>query len=272
MNGSCSWMTTILPFMEQNALYESINWNSTFASRYSAMYSSANLYVFRERLVSAYVCPSNGKDPFYEDPFDGGTYYNQGNFMLMDYVGLSGAHPDPAGRPTKRFCHGYMSGGGAFVMNEWRGLQAITDGTSNTFIISELCGMLDVDKVKIYRTGNYFGGWLGMGGEFTTSMMPYQVTYSNSAEGPDVNRWANGIKTVRYPINFKAVTSASFDPTDGVNGIHGAYGINLPLSSPHTGGVNACLGDGSVRFVSETLDFTTLARLVTINDGLAASP
>lgn len=35
----------------------------------------------------------------------------------------------------------------------------------------------------------------------------------------------------------------------------------------HTGGANILLGDGSARFISESLDLTTMVRLVTRNDG-----
>jgi len=44
-------------------------------------------------------------------------------------------------------------------------------------------------------------------------------------------------------------------------------GANTPLASAHTGGVNAVFGDGSVRFISDSTDLLTLARLATKDDG-----
>jgi len=262
-NACCNWTTSLLPYMEQGSLYDTIVWNATFVSRDAS--ATGNLNVFRKVLIKGYACPSNGKVPFYQDPGGVGIYNNQGEFMLMDYVGLSGAAVDPAGRTTKQFAHGIMAGYGAMIMNEWKGLKAITDGTSNTFLISELSGQLEIDKVKYYRTGNYFGGWYGMGGEFTATVPSHQVTFTNSTSGTTVNRWANGIKTIRYPINHKE-TNASAN-SDSSLGMAGAYGINLPLSSNHTGGVQACLADGSVHFVSETMALDMLGRLATIDDG-----
>jgi prepilin-type processing-associated H-X9-DG protein len=37
--------------------------------------------------------------------------------------------------------------------------------------------------------------------------------------------------------------------------------------STHTGGVNALFGDGSVHFVSDSIDLISLARLATKDDG-----
>ena len=198
--------------------------------------------------------------------------------MLMDYVGISGAVPDPAnrgtGKGTKQLWHGRMAGNGVFAANEWKGIKAITDGTSNTFMVIEQSGRLSVDGVKIHRTGNYMGGWYGLGGS-----VPLTTTFSNVGPKDGLNGsneyvsnlWANGIKTVRYPINFKVVTSPTFDPTDSELGVAGPYGINLPFTSNHSGGVIACLADGAVRFVSESIAYDTLAALCGAEDGISVS-
>jgi prepilin-type processing-associated H-X9-DG protein len=39
------------------------------------------------------------------------------------------------------------------------------------------------------------------------------------------------------------------------------------FSSDHPGGVNMVLGDGSVRFVAQTLDYRALCRIAYIHDG-----
>ena len=41
----------------------------------------------------------------------------------------------------------------------------------------------------------------------------------------------------------------------------------VPPSSAHTGGVNVLLGDGSVRFVTDTIDLPTWRALGTRNGG-----
>ena len=39
------------------------------------------------------------------------------------------------------------------------------------------------------------------------------------------------------------------------------------MYSEHVGGGNVCMGDGSVRFFSETLDLITYAQLSSMNEG-----
>jgi prepilin-type processing-associated H-X9-DG protein len=50
-------------------------------------------------------------------------------------------------------------------------------------------------------------------------------------------------------------------------GAMGNCGPNQPLRSPHTGGVNAGLADGSTRFLSEMIDFQLLCNLANRKDG-----
>ena len=67
---------------------------------------------------------------------------------------------------------------------------------------------------------------------------------------------------VRYAPNSRVL---------GANGLvwsawDDASGSNCPLSSAHTGGVQALLTDGSVRFVSDNIDMLTLTVLSVRND------
>jgi prepilin-type processing-associated H-X9-DG protein len=50
------------------------------------------------------------------------------------------------------------------------------------------------------------------------------------------------------------------DPRFGTDGTGQIYGF-------HSGGVNALLGDGSVRFIKQTIQLRTLAALITRNGG-----
>ncbi|HIE95480.1 MAG TPA: DUF1559 domain-containing protein, partial [Fuerstia sp.] len=46
-----------------------------------------------------------------------------------------------------------------------------------------------------------------------------------------------------------------------------AWDFNTIINSFHTGGIQVGLGDGSIRFVSENLDFGTLQKMCSMNDG-----
>ena len=47
----------------------------------------------------------------------------------------------------------------------------------------------------------------------------------------------------------------------------GNVGVNRPLVSAHTGGVNVALADGSVHFLSDSFDEATLFNLADRDDG-----
>jgi prepilin-type processing-associated H-X9-DG protein len=93
----------------------------------------------------------------------------------------------------------------------------------------------------------------------------------NFNKGGD-NRTPN-MTTVRYRLNAKSNDGAgttwknSDVATTGVGGGASYLGNNIPLNSPHPGGVNVLLCDGAVRFVNDAITLDLLARLATRDDG-----
>lgn len=200
---------------------------------------SGTTNVLRGLVVQTWVCPSSTFAP--TNAVTSGTYNNQGNAQTHDYVGIAGATPDPGGRGTAS-CQGGSYGSiycnnGTIVPNVATRLAQLTDGTSNIVVVAEQSGAINRSDVS----NNYYGGWSGSGGSVP----------------PADTHWGTGNTAIRYRINDTAERAGSDQVWTG----------NTVLNSFHTGGVHALLGDGSVRFLSENMDFTTLRRICVKDDG-----
>jgi prepilin-type processing-associated H-X9-DG protein len=56
--------------------------------------------------------------------------------------------------------------------------------------------------------------------------------------------------------NSLSCTGAN-DPSNAISGVDGGIGAAITATSNHPGGVNVCLGDGSVKFVKDSVDIAT---------------
>jgi len=70
--------------------------------------------------------------------------------------------------------------------------------------------------------------------------------------------WGMGLTCNAYVINSKTCPAGS----------NFSWGGNTILNSNHTGGINIALTDGSVRFLSDTIDFPTFQKACARNDNL----
>ena len=99
---------------------------------------------------------------------------------------------------------------------------------------------------------------------------------AGAGPGPSGSTRGQTFTTIRYKINQRTGPGGTPWPCQapgrigvcgGGPGTWNSEGANVPLISNHSGGVNALLGDGSVRFLRDSTDLLTLARLATRDDG-----
>ncbi|MEW4565794.1 DUF1559 domain-containing protein [Bremerella sp. JC770] len=231
-NGA-NWRVMVLPFIEQSALHDQLD----FTARFDGDDLTGN-EILSELIVPGMLCPSSALDPF-SDPHG----RNDDRAMNINYVGISGGAPSTT-QPNVGYIdcgYGWFANNGLLLTNQATKMRDATDGTSNTMIVTEQSGLTD----GLERTANYRGGWHG-------------ASSAETADSSTCNKvWFAGTTTVRYNPNYDIITA----------GNSYQYRHNTVLNSFHPGGVNMMHGDGSTRFVADTIELETLKRLAVRNDG-----
>lgn len=243
-----SYLVVLLPWIEQKPLYDSINHQLSILG--------PDQLTARGQVVSTYACPSDYLAGRVRDGFV--------NRHLPDYNMLD----DPA---TPVFCSSYAACLASHYIAAWQNpsyrcqvdpskaaksngcmndlpnisLASVTDGLSNTMVIAEKSFTI-LSGTKSFVTndlGEHYGLWFF--GDIGDTLYV--------ADGP--------------PNMYKTVGSWN------------APAWVWTASSLHPGGVNVLMGDGSVRFIKETIDstedegkFGVWQKLATRNGGEVIDP
>jgi prepilin-type processing-associated H-X9-DG protein len=134
----------------------------------------------------------------------------------------------------------------------------ITDGTSNTIMINEVrAGINPLDSRGVWAMGH-------PGSSLTEAGRNYNPTPNNTLDSPDGQTFGDEMQNC-YKFWFFGIGSnlamGCFPNTAGDQ-------MNSAMArSNHTGGVNAGFADGSVRFISNSIDQYTWCILQSKDDG-----
>ncbi|MDB5336146.1 MAG: hypothetical protein JWN70_1765 [Planctomycetaceae bacterium] len=248
-----NWRVFLLPYLDQAPLYNTATVNTGGFWAHSPAgppWGFSGNAVFRGLYLPLYTCPSSTNASFTN------VSGNSRESMTIHYAGISGATPDPAGRTT--VCTGDVMASSSSSCNNGllvpfvsKSIRDITDGSSNTIVVAEQSGLTN----NADNSANALGAWFSIGNP--PAAWTAGATLPLSAGG---FVYPGGITTVRYSPNaFK--TSGAAGPASS------QYSFNTTLSSQHVGGVHAVLADGSVRFISDNVNFNTLGQLCVVDDG-----
>ena len=222
-----SWFYAVLPFMEQQALADTYQQHIGSSSR-TGSFSYTNM-PDKAVVVPGFMCPSDGANP---KVHNGSSTSNQQGFHGNYVLNGGSTFFNEGGNTNSANLNGLFQ-----VLSGVR-IEDIRDGASNTLLASELILVPD--------------GTVGTGQE------DIRGRYHNV-------RHAGALFSTRYPPN----TSEPDRHNYCINNIKQApctyTGTDVIVSarSYHSGGVNTALADGSVRFVSNSIDATLFQKLGT---------
>ena len=259
----------LLPFLEQQALYNSIN--------VFGQYNAAVQATVRVTTVNAFLCPSDGNIPTAPDIANSatGAMTNYPNTLGMDirtndYI-LSG----PTyflGNAAETSCAGAAL---SSPLNGLKTVASVIDGTSNTAAFSEFVkgtGSLAGDGRHMVYRGMPQGSSCGY----------YNAANHAAAQYAIYQDCQNRANTWGY--QFKGRIWLSAVEGDGGGYVHTMppnkkscfFGASWPgtqawtdiaASSNHPGGVNVLFLDGTVRFVKDSIAYNTWLALGTVAGG-----
>jgi prepilin-type processing-associated H-X9-DG protein len=242
-----SYAMQILPFVEQGALYETAK--SEFLLRDGIKSTdTANQY------VEYFSCPSS-------DIADTiGTNSRKG----ISYMACDGDYS------FRYINNGPEHARGAFAYRGYIGMESISDGTSNTIMVSERCvaRVNNVDNYRVIKETVVIDTTaaptsVSAGGDAFTGAIPYNCTSKKNKSNYTDNTVASGDAANGYPWTSGFTISTHFNtllPPNSPSCVDKndiANPMIQPPTSYHNGGVNAAICDGSVRFISDTINALT---------------
>jgi prepilin-type N-terminal cleavage/methylation domain-containing protein/prepilin-type processing-associated H-X9-DG protein len=255
----------ILPFIEQDNLYRSIDFTKPpetpgmegVINFMPAWQNPARENAAASRTkVGIFLCPSDGAPEPGDWPGQNNYYASQGVQFLCD---LTESQPSTT-------APGEKADGPLYYLSKVR-ITDLTDGTSNTALFSEKKrgrGTPDpLTDMKVMPTQTTLDG------SFTTctGLNPVTATPLTSKQGYS---WVMGemcCTTYNHVTGPNTTTCAG----TGFPGNMSNMAMVVPPSSYHTGGVNAAFGDGSIRYVPNSISLVNWRAMGTRNGGEVVS-
>ncbi|PHR96384.1 MAG: prepilin-type cleavage/methylation domain-containing protein [Blastopirellula sp.] len=258
-HGPTMWMF-MLPFLEQGNVVDQISAKNLWGGYHinywmgSGISGTSDLRAILDGFKSdSLFCPSNELPQF--------RTIRGAKMQVPSYVGIAGSvnhsSTDHNGQNG-----GHCSAGGIFIGNRALGFNDITDGTSNTMAMAEQGGQHQNSNTNngsnwrvAYSTS---GAWMGMKNrKVPNGNGTFSTTGSHSSAG-------NGDRDMRY---YNITTVRQTPNPKGAPGYHNQNRCNTTLRSRHPGGVLALVCDGSVKFITDTVDLQAFYNFADRNDG-----
>jgi type II secretory pathway pseudopilin PulG len=274
----------MLPFFEQTARYNEITSLDDYLNLNPTNYPYAD-HISWKGNIKDLLCPSddgnkNGYTPpgHTTGPFVPTNYcFSEADYVIQKH-GHHGNIRSPFGmKPSTN--PAWTADWGNCSMYSFSG---ITDGLSNTIFLSERCaapGAGDEEHQRIKGGVAVLDAWnnvpqtcmntRGTGGNYSATVTAVNGSGSNFAYYAYLNVFFHTILPPNAPSCYNV--PASPDQIAVAGCVTGWVAGQLPPTSNHSGGVNSVFGDGSVRFISETINYGDLSKWFKYYSGSTAT-
>jgi prepilin-type N-terminal cleavage/methylation domain-containing protein len=261
----------VLPYLERMDVYNALNFsigcddnNTTLAYFINSTGINTN--------IAAFVCPS---DPRAATP-DRNNTTNTNN-----YYGCVGTTTYWGQISNTNVANVNLQSTGLFTFQQCYGLNSCTDGSSNTIAFAEVCvgsstqtigsklsGIVSVTGLATYEA---LDGGANQGATYAKpALQACQNAWAKKTATVDTyggDDWANGCmsKTLFNTIGTPNIYGGTFTHCSAFSS--GNLSDISNCSSYHPGGVNTTLGDGSVKFIKDSVNQITWYALGTRSGG-----
>jgi prepilin-type N-terminal cleavage/methylation domain-containing protein len=234
------WSAMILPQLEQGALYDTLIFQESGPGQWDADSTNEKAAC---TLIPVYRCPSMAVPEHLDDNPSGSIMEGRVPISYRACSGSNGwsdaAATIPAGAPLGAVALDSLQLNGVFFGASRIRLADVIDGSTNTILVGE--SFTDPRFVKDGQSMDYWQ--LGA---------PETGTWHRGGVGG--TEFSEGIGSTGPRMNSRLDLS-----------VPGAV-MEVSFGSYHVGGAMFCLGDGSVRFVGETIDLSAY-RAIGSRDG-----
>jgi prepilin-type N-terminal cleavage/methylation domain-containing protein/prepilin-type processing-associated H-X9-DG protein len=228
-----SALSQILPFLEQSTMYNALNFSLPDTD-------PANNTVLMAK-VNGFICPSDLPDSAPANGAQTNYMADQGSWIVFgSSTGANANLPPP---------------NGVFIAGSASTFASITDGLSNTGFFSER--MLDFPSNAVVDP---------IADVFFPRTSPLTIDDAvQQCQAVDITNLANQAPVFMGApwINGQHVFQYITGPNTRSCGFFIVNRATMPPSSRHPGGVNLLLGDGSVRWIKDSIDLQTWRALGT---------
>jgi len=251
-----SWLAKILPYIEEEALHTRVNFDIAGITNAT----DPNFALAVNTFVPTLYCPSNGDE---RDRRAANTnaalqgaatsartmhYYGImgvvvpsgvfGNYSRFRYSN-GGTYPF-AVRPPQGIFSARASTPSVSLQPEGTAMKDCTDGLSKTYLLGEI-SWAGMGTQSNFSTGSFLTGHIGFG-------------------------WGQFIRSARNIWYTRPINTSLVEIRSGPIATNDTYN-NMNWGSNHPGGCHFSMGDGSVRFVPETIDMDVFMAAGSRNSG-----